>query len=227
MTDADRNTRVEGRPAPEYGEYAPPGWVNPVEPPPVDSDATPAAPAPTRPAGSTGAQDPATRRQGTPGPFPPKARQRFDAPPPTGAPVPGPPPAPGSSVAPGTPLATMRRAAFNRFATVFLAVLGGYDVVSSAFDAKSFSGRYVSEFTRLGYLEGTFQSAATLDAVALVAAIASVPLYLVALVVALRRLRVGRRSWLFLLVPGVAVNIVLGLIVVGVVMADPSFTGAV
>ncbi|KQQ26699.1 DUF6264 family protein [Frondihabitans sp. Leaf304] len=200
MTDPDGDVRVEGRPAPEYGEYAPPGWVSPVAPAPVDEQR---------------AQDPAARQQSDARPAPPEARQRFDAPPPTGSPVAGPPPR------------ALRRAAFNRFATVLLAVLGGYDVVSSAFDAKTFTGRYVSEFTRLGYLSGTFQSTAILDTVALVAAIVSVPVFLIALVVALRRLRVGKRSWLVLLLPGVIVNLALGLVVVAIVMGDPSFTGAV
>lgn len=199
MTDPDGGVRVEGRPAPEYGEYAPAGWVSPVAPAPVDEQR---------------AQDPSARRQGDPRSSPPDARQRFDAPPPSGSPVAGPAPA------------ALRRLAFNRFATVLLAVLGGYNVVSSAFDAKSFAGRYVSEFTRLGYIEGAFQSTAVLDTAALVAAVVSVPLFLIALVVALRRLRAGRRSWLVLLLPGVVVNVVLGLFVVMIVMGDPSFTGA-
>ncbi|ROQ38507.1 hypothetical protein EDF46_2145 [Frondihabitans sp. PhB188] len=189
--------RVEGRPAPEYGEYAPPGWVSPVAPAPEPSTA----------------QTPAQQVRASAAPQRPGA-PTFDAPPPTGAPVPGAPPK------------ALRNAAFNRFATLGLIVYGLYDVVRSALESDTFVTTYVAEFRSLGYLSGAFESTAALQLVGVVSAAASVPIFLITMIVAIRRLRAGKRSWLVLLIVGLAVNVVTVLVVVGVVMGDSSFVGA-
>lgn len=209
MTELPTSDRVEGRPAPQYGEYAPPGWVSPVAPEPTETESA----VDPKTGQEVAPHGPITSRQGPTGPIPPDARQRFDAPPPSGAPQ------------TSNPIATVRRYAFNRFATMLLVVYGAFDVFRSAFEAKQFAARYVSEFRGLGYITGTFESSDALTNVALVSAFVSLPLFLIAVVVAIRRLRAGRNSWLVLLITGAVVNIVTGLAVVAVVMGDPSFAG--
>jgi hypothetical protein len=202
-TDADG--RVSGVQAPEYGEYAPPGWVNPVAPVNDEGAQDPAVDTAVAPRGTASAPGVDPLRPGG-----------YEAPPPSGPPVPGDPPRPSAPAA--------RSSSFNRFATVALIAYGLFRVIDAAVATKSFASMFVTNFTRLGYLHGDFGSAAALQAVGVVSAVASVPLFLVVVVWALRRLRAGRNSWLPLLLTGVAVNVITGLVVVGVVMSDPSFT---
>ncbi|AMM20246.1 hypothetical protein AX769_08820 [Frondihabitans sp. PAMC 28766] len=197
--------RVTGVQAPEYGEYAPAGWVNPVAP--VDEPEAPDATAPGQIGTST--RPPEAPRGYNDGGY--RATTRFDAPPPTGEPVPGPPPT------------AARPKPFNGFATFFLIVYGVYRVVSDALSTGGFADTYVAQFKRMGYLHGTFQNMSDLHTVALVSAFVSVPLFLIVCVVALRRLRAGKNSWLVLLVAGLVVNVTTGIAVVVVVMNDPSF----
>lgn len=195
--------RVEGRPAPGYGEYAPAGWVNPV--------ALVAEPEISE--NLEGAQDHA-RPVAPNAPFgPPQTPRAFNAPPPTGAPVPGRPPS------------AVRTGAFNRFATILLLAYGLYDVIRGAFETSTFVSTYVAQFTSLGYLKGTFESGPALHAVAVVSAVASMAIFLVVAIWAIRRLRAGKLSWLLLLITGLAVNLVTGIVVVIIVMHDPSFVG--
>ncbi|BDZ49664.1 hypothetical protein GCM10025867_19050 [Frondihabitans sucicola] len=196
--------RVEGRPAPGYGEYAPAGWVSPVAPveepeaPTTETDVVQDA----RRGGPVGTE---TRR--------PQVPRTFDAPPPTGAPVPGRPPS------------AVRNASFNRFATMILLAYGLYDVIRGALQTSAFVQTYVSEFTSLGYLRGDFHNGAALHSVAVISAVASVAVYLLVAIWAIRRLRAGKRSWVVLLVTGIVVNLATGVCVVAVVMNDPSFVG--
>jgi uncharacterized membrane protein YhaH (DUF805 family) len=214
MTDADGTPRygeradlslperVEGRQAPGYGEYAPEGWVSPV--PPVEIP-TPDTAESAQDHRGTGVVRTDLRDQQTP--------RAFDAPPPTGAPIPGRPPA------------SLRSASFNRFATLLLLAYGVYDVIRGALQTSSFVTTYVAEFKNLGYLHGTFEHGAALHTIAVVSAVASVALFLLVAMWAIRRLRAGRRAWLILLVAGLAVNLATGIAVVSVVMNDPSFVG--
>lgn len=217
-TDAAGMPRVEGRPAPGYGEYAPPGWVSPVA----------AAERSAGSEGSEGAQDPAAttavrtdpRRPDLRGPEArgpegrvPAQRGGYEAPPPTGRPVPGP------------PKASVRASSFNRFATIVLLAYGLYFVIRGALETSQFVRTYVEEFRALGYIEGTFESGAILQAVAVVSAVGSVVAFLLVAIFAIRRLRAGKRSWVVLLVAGLLANLVTGIAVVSVLMNDPSFVG--
>lgn len=201
--------RVTGVQAPEYGEYAPAGWVNPVAP--VDEPETQDATAPGQI--GTVARPPGPSRGYGGGGY--RAPTRFDAPPPTGEPVPGPPPA------------AARPRQFNGFATFFLIIYGVYRVISEALSTGGFADTYVAQFKRMGYLHGAFQHMADLHTVASVSAIVSVPLFLIVCVVALRRLRGGKNSWLVLLITGIVMNVITGIAVVVVVMNDPSFAAPV
>lgn len=196
--------RVEGRQAPGYGEYAPEGWVSPVAPVP-EPEASADGQSGVQDHAGTGSVRTEVRR--------PDTTSGFDAPPPTGSPVPAPPPA------------VVRRSAFNRFATLVLLAYGLYDVIRGALQTSSFVSTYVGEFTRLGYLSGTFESSAALYRVAVVSAVASVAVFLLVAIWALRRLRRGRLAWPILLVAGFVANIVTGLFVVVIVMNDASFVG--
>lgn len=192
VDEVDAVVRVHGRPAPEYGEYAPPGWVSPVE-----------AQAET--------EGPQELAHPAPGPADPAAPS-LDAPPPTGAPVPGPPPV------------ALRRAAGNRAATLVLIAYGLFRVITDAIDSAGFASAFEAQFRQMGFLSGTFQSSEALQAVGIVSAFVSIPLFLITVVIALRRLRSGRRSWLVLLLTGAIVNVITGIVVVVVVMSDPSYT---
>jgi hypothetical protein len=209
-TDAAGVPRVEGRPAPGYGEYAPPGWVSPVAS--VDQ-AEPSETAQDPAATSAVRTDP--RRPGQPGPDSrgPGHAGAYDAPPPTGRPVPGPPPR------------AVRAGSFNRFATFVLLAYGLYFVIRGALETSQFVTSYVEEFRTFGYIEGTFQSGATLHAVAVVSAVGSVAAFLLVAIFAIRRLRAGKRSWVVLLVAGLLANLITGIAVVSVLMNDPSFVG--
>jgi hypothetical protein len=203
MSDEPRyGERIDPRPAPKYGEYAPPGWVSPVAPPEVDeaqerrADALPTGSVPLR----TGA------------PRQPDSFGRYDAPPPTGSPVPGPAP-------------VARRGSANGTATVLLLVLGFFRVVGDATAVPDFSATFIDSFRRFGYLQGDFGSTDALQKVGATAAVVAVVLFLLVAVWSLRRLRAGRRSWHVLLIAGVVYNIVVGIVVVAVMMGDPSFVG--
>lgn len=206
LSDSDgADSRVTGVQAPEYGEYAPAGWVNPAAP-----------------AVDEGAQDPAadpapgTRDQRPVPPLDPFRPRGYDAPPPSGPPVPGEPPRP---TAPAS-----RTSSFNRFATVLLIGYGLFRVIDAAVTTKTFASMYLKSFTTLGYLHGDFGSVTALQTVGVISAVASVPLFLIVVVWSLRRLRAGRNSWLPLLLTGVVVNVITGFAVVAIVMNDPSFT---
>jgi uncharacterized membrane protein YhaH (DUF805 family) len=192
--------RVEGRPAPGYGEYAPAGWVSPVT---LDEPRSQGLTAqdPRRPDAAT-----TTLRSG-------QAPTGFTAPPPTGAPVPGRPPV------------SVRATSFNRYATLMLLFYGVFNIATAFSQESAFASMYIARFTSFGYLRGTFESRAALEGIAAVSASASVVIFIAAAVWAIRRLRTGRRSWVILLVAGLAVNLATGIAVVFVIMHDPSFVG--
>ncbi|MCU1527406.1 MAG: hypothetical protein JWP75_1169 [Frondihabitans sp.] len=195
-TEPRYGERIDPRPAPKYGEYAPPGWVSPV--PPVED------PAPQDPEGRpvTGVT-PAGR---------PDAFRGYDAPPPTGAPVPGPPPVPAST------------GSFNRLATIALLAFGLVNVISSLFSTSTFASSLLTEMRQFGYPLAHFQSEGTLHTVGSVSAVAGLVIYLVIAVWSMRRLRAGRMSWLVPLITGVAVNLLTAIVVITVIMNDPSFS---
>jgi hypothetical protein len=209
MTD---HQRVEGAPAPGYGEYAPPGWVSPVE---VSADPAPDSPEALAPgsaepssAGSSAA-DPTLLATG--------ARQADgwradDAPPPTGPPVPGPPPA------------VYRYRPFNRFATILLLGYGVYSVIVTATSVGSYTGSFLKRLGDLGYPVSHFTSIGQLQTVGDVSAIASVAIFLVVGVWSIRRLRAGKNSWVPLLVTGLAVQMASGLTAGVVFISDPGIS---
>jgi len=193
--------RVEGRPAPGYGEYAPAGWVNPVAPEDEPEPQSISAQDPRRP----GSASTVLRSR--------EAPTGFTAPPPTGVPVPGRPPV------------SLRAASFNRYATLLLLFYGVFNIATTLSQESAFASTYIARFTSFGYLHGTFAGRAALQTIAEVSAIASVAIFFAAAVWAIRRLRAGRRSWVILLVAGLAVNLATGIAVVFVIMHDPSFVG--
>ncbi|ARC56237.1 hypothetical protein AS850_04000 [Frondihabitans sp. 762G35] len=203
MSDEPRyGERIDPRPAPKYGEYAPPGWVSPVAPPEADVAQEPRSDAPA--SGTVPPPTSAPRQQGPAG--------RYDAPPPTGSPVPGPAP-------------VVRRGSANGMATVLLLVLGLFRVISDATAVPDFASTFIGSFRQYGYIQGDFGSTDTLQKVGATAAAVAVVLFLLVAVWSLRRLRAGRRSWHVLLIAGVAYNVVVGVVVVAVMMGDPSFVG--
>jgi hypothetical protein len=203
MSDEPRyGERIDPRPAPKYGEYAPPGWVSPVKPPEADDAQEPRAGA-----GPIGRVTPPTGAPRQPGSF-----GRYDAPPPTGSPVPGPAP-------------VVRRGSANGRATVLLLVLGLFRVIGDALAVPAFADSFIRSFRQYGYIQGDFGSTDALQKVGATAAAVAVVLFLLVAVWSLRRLRAGRRSWHILLIAGVAYNVIVGIVVVAVMMGDPSFVG--
>lgn len=209
MTDDDR---VEGRPAPGYGEYAPPGWVSPVE--------VSAAPAPDSPeAPGSGSADSSSTERSAASPTsvatdtrPADGWRADDAPPPTGPPVPGPPPA------------VYRYRPFNRFATILLLGYGVYSVVVTATTVGSYTGSFLKRLGDLGYPVSHFTSIGQLQAVGDVSAIASVAIFLVVGLWSIRRLRAGKNSWVPLLVTGLAVQLASVLAAGIVFISDPGIS---
>jgi hypothetical protein len=208
-TEPRYGERIDPRPAPKYGEYAPPGWVSPV--PPVDE------PAPQDPEGRPTANGaPAARPEAfRPGASRPDASRGYDAPPPTGAPVPGAPPT------------SVRTGAFNRLATIALLAFGLVNVISSLFSTSTFASSLITEMRQFGYSLDHFQSHAALQTVGSISAVGGLVVYLVIAVWSMRRLRAGKISWLVPLIAGVVVNLVTGIVVITVIMSDPSFMASV
>ncbi|RKR74981.1 DUF6264 family protein [Frondihabitans australicus] len=228
MTDAERQKhdaprwgervpdRVEGTPAPGYGEYAPPGWVSPVRPPadpapeslPGAEFAVPASPVTTdlrRPDQQTrSGQQPRSGEQ-----------PRFDAPPPTGRPVPGAPPAP------------YRYRPFNRPATFMLLGLGLYMVVSAVLSVKTFAASQLSLFTSLGYPVTHFTNSDGLSVVGYVAAIGGMAVFLVVAIWSIRRLTRGLNAWAPLLIVGLAFRFATAIAVTAVLLTDPAVARAI
>lgn len=209
MTD---DQRVEGRPAPGYGEYAPPGWVSPLE---VSADPAPASP--DEPESGSADPSPTERSAATPasaatGSRPPAHWRADDSPPPSGRPVPGPPPA------------VYRYRPFNRFATILLLGYGVYSVIVTATTVGDYTGSFLKRLADLGYPVSHFTSIGRLQTVGDVSAIASIAIFLVVALWSIRRLRAGKNSWVPLLVAGLAVQMASGLAAGVVFISDPGIS---
>ena len=184
MTDGtahDRGPQGRGdlgdRPRPQYGEYAPPGWVSPVEPVAV------AEPVPT--AGGT------------------------DRP---AAPVASPTQRPGSRA--------------DRIVTMVLFGLGAYNVVVAVLGASTFAVSLLALLRDRGFPVDDFTAQDALQRVGVLSAVLAVALFVLAVVVARRRLRAGRLAFWVPLVAGVVFTLVQAVAVVAVMMGDASFVEA-
>ena len=184
MTDGTTRDRgperpgdLDGRPRPRYGEYAPPGWVSPVEPVAV------AEPVPT--AGGTGR--------------------------------------PASVAASST---TRPGSRADRIVTMVLFGLGAYNVVVAVLGASTFAVSLLALLRDRGFPVDDFTAQDALQRVGVLSAVLAVALFVLAVVVARRRLRAGRLAFWVPLVAGVVFTLVQAVAVAAVVMGDASFLEA-
>lgn len=184
MTDATARDRgpedrddLGDRPRPRYGEYAPPGWVSPVEPIVV-----------AEPAATTGGPD-------RPAPSVASPTQR-----------------PGSRA--------------DRIVTMVLFGLGAYNVVVAVLGAPAFAVSLLALLRDRGFPVDDFTAQDALQRVGVLSAVLAVGLFVLAVVVARRRLAAGRLAFWVPLVAGVVFTVVQAVAVAAVVMGDASFVEA-
>jgi uncharacterized membrane protein YhaH (DUF805 family) len=196
--DEEAQARRDPRPRPQYGEYAPEGWVSPVAP--ADA-APPATQGGQAVVGQQGGQQPAS--------WSPQGQGAGGA-----QPYPGPPAA-------APVMSTGRRV--DRVATFVLLGLAGYNVISNLVLVSGFSRTLLSAFAAQGYPVDDFSGQAALQqaggAIAIVSLVVSVPM----LVLTFRRLRAGKISFWVPLTAGAVVTVVQMVLVLSVFLADPAF----
>lgn len=200
--DGDAHGRVHGRPAPQYGEYAPAGWVNPVlvEQERLEHEER------SRAAGERETRDHPAR----------------DRDPRAGAQRPG--PATDGGTARPTPLAgRFGRTPIDFVLTVGLLVIGLWSVVESL--AVGTTASTIRTLVERQYTE--LSDPAALSTAVLVRAVVLVVVFVLVAWWSIRRLRARRWTFWVPLVGGVVAS-VLGIVPVMVVLfQDPAFTAYV
>jgi len=198
-------TAADGRPRPQYGEYATPEeqLAHIKEPPPYMLEQHPAARAGTsvQGSGSVGpAAGPADRSDASSGPA--ASQQR-------------------TAAQPAGPRQQAMSRGIDRFATLGLLALGLYSVLTTLVTMTDLPGYLDHAMDQIGV--GSYTSTPATGVVAAVISGVNILVWIAAAALATMSLRAGRVSFWIPLVAGVFVTLVTGVCYAVLLMNDPSF----